>query len=138
LTVFSLCNIGRAKALAAFSWKCHCISPRPWPLTEFLSGVSEPPLLFFPHRPFVPLDPLGTNPRVRLGTSLPRNGIPLCIRSQQHRFQCDTLLASSLLPRSTPSRQQPPLLCLPLSLWPSVRRVRPARFANDSWVREYP
>src|ERR1035437_2478909 len=41
LTVFSLCNIGRAKALAAFSWKCHCISPRPWPLTESLSGALE-------------------------------------------------------------------------------------------------
>src|ERR1019366_5688660 len=113
-------------------------SPRQSPLTESLSGVSEPPLSSFRRKLFVPQDPLGTNPRVRPRTSRLRNDIPPCIRSQQHRFQCDTPLASFLLPRSTPSRQQPPLLCLPLSLFPSVHHAHPEPSANEISVQGCP
>src|ERR1035437_129171 len=113
-------------------------SPRQSPLTESLSGVSEPPLSSSRHKLFVPLGLLGTNPRVPLGTSLPHSDIPPCIRFQQHRFQCDTLLASFLLPRSTPSRQQPPLLCLPQSLFPSVHRAHLAQPAIETSGRGCP
>src|ERR1035437_3993044 len=107
-------------------------SPRQSPLTESLSGVSEPPLSSSRHKLFVPLGLLGTNPRVPLGISLLHSGIPPCIRFQRHRFQCDTPLASFLLPRSTPARQLPPSASL--LLLPSLTALpkNPALAANDS------